>query len=325
MEISIIVPIYNAEKHLTHCVESILENTYTDYELILIDDKSVDSSRVICKQYAQKDRRINFYTNERNMGVAATRNRGIELAKGKYIMFCDNDDIVSPHWIEHLLEWTNRYDNILPISSICYIPRFCTQKKLSSVHTKVYNKHKYYFFNQLGIAGYIWNTIYRKDIIIQHDIRFQSRREIGDINEDLIFSLDYLKHIDNIIYTGYTDYCHTKNDTNHSTYTDQNFYFYKYQEKYNLWKNYILSNKYEEQHKDLEFLATETLYHFLHALRIYPQKGKQQIEFYKKVISSKEIKDVLSWNDPSKENRIIQYLLKRELYLLVWFLFKLSH
>lgn len=89
--VSIIVPVYNAEKYLSSCIESILNQTYSEFELFLINDGSSDSSAEICNFYAKKDERIKVIHNA-NHGVSYTRNNGLQLAKGEYIIFCDADD-----------------------------------------------------------------------------------------------------------------------------------------------------------------------------------------------------------------------------------------
>ena len=95
--ISIIVPVYNAEKTLPRCIDSILAQTFTDYELILVDDGSSDGSLSVCSAYAARDSRIRVLHQE-NAGVSAARNAGLDAAAGKYIMFCDSDDEVEPEW-----------------------------------------------------------------------------------------------------------------------------------------------------------------------------------------------------------------------------------
>lgn len=320
--VSIIIPIYNAQSFLSKCIDSILKQTYKNYELILVNDASIDNSKSICEFYLKKDSRILYIENAINIGVSATRNKGLKIAKGEYITFCDNDDIVSPNWLQHLVNSILHNNNILPICAISENINILGNRKNTLIpHQKILNKEKYYSFNQIGIAGYIWNTIYRKKIIDQYNIHFRSRRDIGDINEDLIFSLDYLKHIDYILYTGYADYYHTKNNTNHSSTTDDKFYYDKYLEKYHLWKTFISSYKYENKKNDLQLLANHTLYHFIHALKTSSLKGIKKIHFYKKVICSKEMIDLLQYADLTKENKKLIYLLKKKHYTIVWTLF----
>lgn len=100
-EISVIVPVYNAEKYLCECIESILAQSYTDYELILVNDGSTDSSEIIIKEYALKDKRI-IVINQNNQGPSAARNAGIMAAEGNFITFIDSDDNVDPDYLKVL-------------------------------------------------------------------------------------------------------------------------------------------------------------------------------------------------------------------------------
>ena len=102
MEISIIVPIYNVEEYLCKCLDSIVNQTYTDYELILIDDGSTDDSGKIADEYSSKDDRITVI-HKKNSGVSDARNRGLENASGKYICFIDADDWIEVSYLEELL------------------------------------------------------------------------------------------------------------------------------------------------------------------------------------------------------------------------------
>jgi len=98
MEISIIIPVYNSEKYLKECIDSILSQTFLDFELVLVNDGSTDSSGKICDEYALKDSRVRVFHKE-NGGVSAARNTGIKAAKGKYVTFVDADDKVKPSFL----------------------------------------------------------------------------------------------------------------------------------------------------------------------------------------------------------------------------------
>ena len=106
-KISVIMPVYNAEKYLREAIDSILAQTFTDFEFIIIDDGSTDSSPEIVRSYA--DERIRFYQNEHNMGVSATLNRGLELAKGEYIARMDSDDISLPERFAKQVEYMDAH------------------------------------------------------------------------------------------------------------------------------------------------------------------------------------------------------------------------
>lgn len=109
--LSVIVPVYNAEKYLSRCIESILASTYHNLELILIDDGSSDSSLQICEQYRMADNRVQVFHKE-NGGMCSARNYGLKRCKGHYLAFVDNDDIVSPFMYETLINIINK-ENVL--------------------------------------------------------------------------------------------------------------------------------------------------------------------------------------------------------------------
>ena len=102
-KISVIVPVYNVEKYLHRCVDSILAQTFTDFELLLINDGSKDSSGVICDEYAAKDSRVLVFHKE-NGGVSSARNMGLDNAKGEWISFVDSDDWVEKEYLETLYQ-----------------------------------------------------------------------------------------------------------------------------------------------------------------------------------------------------------------------------
>ena len=97
--VSIIVPIYNVEQYISKCIESILAQTYRDFELILVDDGSPDNCGKICDEYAKQDSRVHVIHQE-NSGLSAARNAGIDDAKGEYIMFVDSDDFITDNMLE---------------------------------------------------------------------------------------------------------------------------------------------------------------------------------------------------------------------------------
>ena len=100
-EISIIVPVYKVEEYLSQCIDSILVQTFTNFELLLVDDGSPDRCGEMCEEYAQKDERIRVFHQE-NAGVSTARNKGLAEAYGKYIVFVDSDDYVDKLYLEHL-------------------------------------------------------------------------------------------------------------------------------------------------------------------------------------------------------------------------------
>lgn len=191
---SVILPVYNAEIYLERCINSILEQDFKDFELIIIDDGSVDSSKSICQGFSSKDPRIRFLSKP-NGGVSNTRNCGLELASGKWITFIDSDD----YWDKSLLSNYFQYisDESSDLIVIGYyevdgkqqIPfRLTTDIKLPLIEGLVEcTKSSYH--------GFVWNRLYRRDLIHSNNIRFD---ETLSYCEDHYFSYCYSYHCQHI-------------------------------------------------------------------------------------------------------------------------------
>ena len=130
MKISVIVPVYNTEKYLPRCIDSILAQTFTDFELLLIDDGSTDNSGRICGEYALKDKRIKVVHKE-NGGVSRARNLGIDNAQGEYLSFIDSDDYIRPTMYSELIAIADKY-NVDLVSSDIELNGKVLQNKTSS-------------------------------------------------------------------------------------------------------------------------------------------------------------------------------------------------
>ena len=120
--ISIIVPVYNAEKYLRRCIDSILSQSFTDFELILIDDGSTDLSPQICDEYASRDNRIKLIY-KKNAGVSAARNDGLDIAQGEFITFVDSDDWVDERYLECLYK-NKKYNYVIGTFIVSIQPLF---------------------------------------------------------------------------------------------------------------------------------------------------------------------------------------------------------
>ena len=117
--ISIIVPVYNVEKYLERCIESIVNQTYKDIEIILVDDGSPDNCPVICDRYAEKDNRIKVI-HKQNGGLINARKSGLEIAQGDYIGFVDSDDWIEPEMYEYFAQMINKYSPDMVLSCLLY-------------------------------------------------------------------------------------------------------------------------------------------------------------------------------------------------------------
>jgi glycosyltransferase involved in cell wall biosynthesis len=208
--ISVIVPIYNAEKHLPACINSILLQTFRDFELLLINDASKDNSLVICNQYANKDNRIIVFNQKKNGGECVSRNVGIDNAKGKYIVCIDADDRVLENHLESLY-----LSSKIPSGTLIHAPNltsingFCSEKSRSNKSYYIKNllkndKNKFDFL----FAGPAWSKLIETEIIKSNNIRF---RHGVKINGDHIFHLEYLMYIKEYINVGVESYIYSNN------------------------------------------------------------------------------------------------------------------
>lgn len=189
--VTIIVPIYNNEKHIKKCLDSLLSQTYKFLEIVLVDDGSTDSSLKICNQYMKKDDRV-IVVQKQNEGVASARNEGIKIAKGNFLVFVDSDDYIENNMIESLLDMVNRKDSDLGICNYFY--NNVTKLKEDISKEEIYRLilDKRYF------RGFVWNKIYKTEIIKKYNIRFDNDIFIG---EDYLFNCKYIEKCNKISYT----------------------------------------------------------------------------------------------------------------------------
>lgn len=190
--ISIIVPVYNAQKYIKRCVESIVNQTYKDWELFLIDDGSKDESGTICDQLAKSDSRIQVFHTE-NQGASAARNRGLDEATGEYVTFVDADDWIETNHLQVLI------DQVLPDVDLC-INSFITDLyygtrpycyKQIQTHDNLESLEM--FFSVLNQhSQFLWNKLFKRKIIEENSIIFNTNISLG---EDNIFILEYLNYI----------------------------------------------------------------------------------------------------------------------------------
>ncbi|TWT25127.1 glycosyltransferase [Planomicrobium sp. CPCC 101110] len=194
--VSIIVPVYNSETFIGNCITSILQQTYGNIELLLINDGSADGSGKVCEAYAQRDGRIRVLHQE-NAGPSAARNRGIDAAKGTYIQFVDGDDTIEPHMTKSMVNALGEahqlvicgFKNMLECSDqVISDEIFCFYKTGSFEKEELLG-----FFGELYRDYYIhfnWNKIYISEIIRENGLRFDCDVIRG---EDMLFNLGYLE------------------------------------------------------------------------------------------------------------------------------------
>lgn len=186
-KISIIVPVYNAEHTLENCIESLVKQTYKNIEIILVNDGSTDKSLNICKEYAEQDNRIKVL-DKTNGGVSSARNKGLDIAAGKYIMFCDSDDYVSEIWCSYIK--ANFVHNSLVMCEFTEgkdIGREITSDSDQDKIEKI-SKEDFLLYRNQGI-GSLTTKIFERKVIEKNNLRLIEELSLG---EDLVFVLGYL-------------------------------------------------------------------------------------------------------------------------------------
>lgn len=205
-QISVIVPVYNVEKYLHKCVDSILAQTFTDFELILVDDGSPDKSGIICDEYAQKDARVRIIHKE-NGGVSSARNAGIEIARGIWLCFVDGDDVIDPTYLEDFKHESSMKD--------LYIQGY--KKVYNNEVKEIHAFPKYKEMSYIEILAFMEDEriinspcckLYNRAIIVDNNILFDSNTSYG---EDHIFSLEYAIHAKTARYSTASGYYYMVN------------------------------------------------------------------------------------------------------------------
>ncbi len=190
---SIVIPIYNAEKYLRACLDSIVAQSYTDFEAIMIDDGSEDGSAAICKEYAERDHRFTYRYKE-NGGVSTARNAGIEIAKGEWMLFIDSDDVLLPDSLAIFSKMCSNAGTDMVMGTYIldsYIPKECFKETQTfnllldknAVMELMFLTHKYNY------QGYVWNKAFRTSIIKENKLHFDTAIYF---NEDRLFCVEYI-------------------------------------------------------------------------------------------------------------------------------------
>ena len=194
-QISIIIPAYNCEKQISRCLDSVISQTYSDFECIIIDDGSIDGTESVCKKYVSKDERF-VYLKQNNAGASAARNTGLDLCKSKYVCFIDADDYVSPSYLMDLMSDVDSNDLV-----IHGMTRICSDRIIDrGMHIEgefCLDNNPTCFFESVNIErfGGPYCKLYNIDILKKYDIYFNTKVRLA---EDLDFLLRYLLHCSTI-------------------------------------------------------------------------------------------------------------------------------
>lgn len=201
MTISIIIPVYNTEKYLAECLDSVIAQSFSDWECLLVDDGSTDQSGTICDRYAEADNRFKVF-HTANSGVSAARNLGIGKAAGSYLAFIDSDDAVDRDYLSALYRSMVFYDSELAVCGMKLIRHSDIEINIAegggfSVCRE--NSDRFVDLNHKFLLYGPVVKLYRSDIVKDKNVRFPQGIHYG---EDLIFNFNYLEHVTNISVIG---------------------------------------------------------------------------------------------------------------------------
>ena len=224
--ISVIIPVYNVENYLRQCLDSILNQTYTDFEVICVNDGSTDNSLNILNEYAKKDSRIKVIS-QKNKGLSGARNTGLKFANGEYICFVDSDDYVKETYLETFMKYIGQTDcvqvNFETSITEEWIKKYYKQYSHNYKNKLFKMSPKIYCHTHMGV----WDAIYKMEIIKKYKIRFPE----GRIFEDHPFKYKYLCHCKNIYWI------------------NSKLYYYRIQRESSITQQYKKNSLYQKKHQ----------------------------------------------------------------------------
>ena len=276
-KISIIIPVYNVEKYLERCLDSVLNQSYKNLEIILINDGSTDNSLDICLKYAKKDNRIKLI-NQNNSGISEVRNKGLEAAKGEYIAFVDSDDVIDKDMFKTLYNNLLKYDS--DISSCNY----------KIFHNKInFDKEEYYnkiftkeeslkdIISNGVLTNFLWNKLFKKELF--NNIKFPKNM----IYEDMYVMPKIIEKTTKIVYTNQILYGYFQRENSYVNSFDEDKnknYFLVINNVYNDLKKYNFLDKELKNYKVFSIYSA-----FLQAAKsnaLYSDFMKEKQKEYKK-------------------------------------------
>ncbi|CUO14393.1 Hyaluronan synthase [Turicibacter sanguinis] len=327
---SFIVPIYNCEKYITKCVNSLVNQTYKNFEILLVDDGSNDNSYNICLELKNryKEVKIQLYKKE-NSGVSSTRNYGIDKSKGQYICFIDSDDYLDFNFLENIekiLEKKNYdlinfgfYSETFINGKISYDKIIANEKEyLSKEELKddlVYLWDKHMLYN-------IWNKVYKKEIIENNKLKFANQ----NFGEDMLFNINYLDYT-NLFYNSSEAFYHYIKERENSITKKFNENLFEIRRK-----EYHYFNKYFElngiaREKYIEFSSRrfiERVAGYIENVCSSNIKSLEKISIIKEVININEVRDSIKKSKlKSKKMKILILPIKYKFTLVCFIQYKL--
>lgn len=339
-KVSIIVPMYKVEKYLEKCIQSIINQTLKEIEIILVDDGSPDNSGLIADNYSKKDNRIKVI-HKKNGGVSAARNDGLKLASGEYVIFCDADDWLNEECCKVLYKRAKEKNADIVIGDVYMsYPEKNTHIKFYSNDFTINDKHKIkklvradinrtYCENppKEGVAfgyGGPWNKLVKRSLLLDNDIKFDVRTK--GVFDDILYTAYVLENAQVVSYISYPVYYYRQVDTSITN---------SYKEKmleinaliFNSWEEFF--KKYEENNEYQKPYYACVVRRMSESLKLYfltpknpKSKNELQKEYYK-MIKTEPYKTAIKNVELaklSKRQKLIVLLSKKYFIGLLWFI-----
>ena len=266
--ISIIVPVYNVETYLEECLDSIQNQTYTDLEVILVNDGSTDGSQAICERYCQTDKRFRLM-NQTNQGLSAARNKGVEISTGEYIVFVDSDDVIKTNYLETLMHYMREDVDIVEsqftVSNEEFLAKSFKEPSIlfegnSQEAVKIFPKH---VLNVNAVT-----KLYRRSIV--EAVPYID----GVIFEDVYCGIGMLKYIRKIIKIDYKGYYYRQHQASimHRTFTPKNLDIFTVSDQ--------LIDLYSDREELLPYIGSFLVHVATMHYQDYIQKGNPYADVY---------------------------------------------
>lgn len=332
--VSIVVPVYNVEKFLDRCVQSVVSQTYPHLEILLVDDGSTDSCPKLCDDWAEKDGRIRVIHKE-NAGLGMARNTGLEHATGKYVLFVDSDDYILPHTVEKACVLAKETEAEIVLYGMNRISRkgtlvsqmvpasdsllFAGDAVLNTVLPAVLAGNAY-TPGLSNVPGSAWSGLYAMELIRRADWRFVSEREI--ISEDIYSLLVLYRDVRRVAVLKEACYCYCENDSS-LTQTYRADRFSKATECY--LRCVALCREYgypaEAEHRCVHLYLGNTISALKQAVTALPFFQVRKV--IRQILDSDVLQAVFWEKNPEEHNRKVKILfwtMKRKQYGLCWLL-----
>lgn len=328
--ISIIIPVYNSEKYLKGCIESLLNQSLNNCEFIFINDGSSDNSKNVIEKYMEIDKRV-ILINQKNMGVSEARNTGISNSNGKYIGFVDSDDYIDFNMYEILYKEIQNAKCDVFISNFeeelngnKYVRRYSLKE--NQVLDKNYIRNNILpFFIKEDSLNTVCNKLYKKSIIDEYNIRFPKGLPLG---EDGIFNMIYFSKCNSCKYIDYTGYHYREVHGSATRNLHKHDYFQRELDVYNFDLEKLIDIP---QNIDIKSLKSIKLINNIKSnIYIYFDKNQNQSIFYKckyikRIVKKKEIKEALeiylsNVNITGRYEKLFLFCMKNKLTILLYIL-----